>query len=158
MHCEISCVMKLVAAAERLCKENHHHLRKPNVPCDVSNPPFCRHRLRSRYLSPQARRCRAVSAYVAQFSCPDGRITIDFAFKDGILDIPIFRRSKRSLEGVNVDSFRALSANSISYWTKRLGERAGFDHPFQPYALRKEVGTELTAKLRSQNALHVVTF
>ena len=83
------------------------------------------------------------------FSSPDGRITIDFAFRDDILEIPIFRRSTRSIEGVHVDPLKALSANSISYWTKRLGQRAGFDHPFQPYALRREVATELTGNFES---------
>ncbi|KAI4260744.1 MAG: hypothetical protein LQ352_000136 [Teloschistes flavicans] len=78
------------------------------------------------------------------FVSPDGRITIDFAFKDDILEIPIFRRSTRSIEGIHVDPRLALSANSISSWTKRLGQRAGFSHPFQPYALRRDVGTELT--------------
>ena len=83
------------------------------------------------------------------FSSPDGRITIDFAFRDDILELLIFRRSTRSIEGVHVDPLKALSANSISYWTKRLGQRAGFDHSFQPYALQREVGTELTGKSKS---------
>jgi len=78
------------------------------------------------------------------FSCPDGRITVDFAFRDGILDIPIFRRVTRSLQGVQVDPRKALSANSFAYWMKRLGQRAGFEHSFLPYCLRREVGTELT--------------
>ncbi|KAL8776435.1 MAG: hypothetical protein Q9194_003154 [Teloschistes cf. exilis] len=78
------------------------------------------------------------------FFTPDGPITIDFAFRDDILEIPIFRRATRSIEGIHVDPLRAQFANSISYWTKKLGQRAGFDHSFQPYALRREVGTELT--------------
>ena len=78
------------------------------------------------------------------FSSPDGRITIDFTFKDDILEIPIFRCSQRSIQGLQVDPKRALSANSISFWMKRLGQRAGFEYPLQPYALRREVGTELT--------------
>lgn len=78
------------------------------------------------------------------FSSPDGRITIDFAFRDDILKVPIFRRSTLSMEGVHDDPLKALPANSISYWIRRSGQRAGFDHPLQPYALRHEVGTELT--------------
>ena len=78
------------------------------------------------------------------FSCPDGRITIDFSFKDEILDTPIFRRSIQTIDGVSVDPHKALSANSISYQTRRLGQRAGFDYPLTPYALRREVGTECT--------------
>ncbi|MCJ1473138.1 hypothetical protein MMC13_001789 [Lambiella insularis] len=78
------------------------------------------------------------------FTPPEGRITIDFVFRNDILETPVFRRTMSSMKGVQVDPVRALSANSISYWMKRLGERAGFEHPLQPYALRREVGTELT--------------
>lgn len=90
------------------------------------------------------------------FVSPDGRITIDFAFKDDILEIPIFRRSTRSIEGIHVDPRLALSANSISSWTKRLGQRAGFSHPFQPYALRRDVGTELTGMSDKWNTFHII--
>ena len=48
------------------------------------------------------------------FSSPDGRITIDFGFRDDILEISVFRCSTRSIEGVHVDPVKALSANSIS--------------------------------------------
>ena len=77
------------------------------------------------------------------FSIPDGRIIIDFTFKDDIFEIPIFRCSQRSIQGLRVDPKRALSANSISFWMKQLGQRAGFEYPLQPYALRRKVGTEL---------------
>jgi len=55
------------------------------------------------------------------FSSLDGRITIDFAFRDDILEILIFRRSTRLIEGVYINPLKALSINLISYWTKRLG-------------------------------------
>ena len=78
------------------------------------------------------------------FSCPDGRITIEFALRDDILEVPVFRRSMRTVEGHSVHPTRAESADTISYGTKRLGQRAGFEHPFTPYCLRREVGTEIT--------------
>lgn len=49
------------------------------------------------------------------FSSLDGRITIDFAFRDDILEILVFRYSTRSIKGVHVDPIKALSANLISY-------------------------------------------
>lgn len=55
------------------------------------------------------------SRILHSFSCPDGRITIDFAFRDDILDIPIFRHTTRSIQGPRIDPLKALSANSISY-------------------------------------------
>ena len=84
------------------------------------------------------------------FSCPDGRITIDFTFNSDIMDVPIFRRTTARIDGVHVDPLKALPAHSVSNWTKRLGERAGFDCPFTLYALRREVGTELTGRCPSQ--------
>jgi len=78
------------------------------------------------------------------FCSPSGRITIDFNFRDDILDVPVFRRSKQNLKDVNVDPIKALSASSIAHWTRRLGQRAGFEHPFRTYCIRRQVGTELT--------------
>ena len=78
------------------------------------------------------------------FRNPEGRITIDFMFRDEILDVPIFRAYERRLEGVRVHPFKALSAKAISDESKRLGQRSGLPHPFRPYCLRREVGTELT--------------
>lgn len=49
------------------------------------------------------------------FSSLYGRIIIDFAFRDDILEIPVFRCSTRSIEGVHVNPIKALSANLISY-------------------------------------------
>ena len=45
----------------------------------------------------------------------NGRITIDFAFKDDILEILVFYYSIRSIEGIYINFIKALSANSISY-------------------------------------------
>ncbi len=79
---------------------------------------------------------------------PDARITIEFSFREEILDVPIFRRSERRLEGMFVDPLRATSGDFLSSNTKRLGRRAGFEHPFKPYNLRREVATEVTGMIR----------
>ena len=80
------------------------------------------------------------------FQNPERRITIDFKFRNDILDKPIFRTYKRNLEGISVHPFKTLFAKSISDESKRLGQRAGLSYPFRPYCLRREVGTELTGK------------
>jgi hypothetical protein len=80
------------------------------------------------------------------FRCPDGRTTIKFALREDILDTPVFRRSRQTMEGVAVDPIKALSATAISYGMTRLGRNAGFDRPLQPYCLRREVGIELTGQ------------
>lgn len=80
------------------------------------------------------------------FQNPEGRITIEFKFRDEVLDIPVFRSFERCLTGIRVHPTRALSASVISPEAKRLGQRAGLPHPFKPYCLRREVGTELTGQ------------
>ncbi len=77
------------------------------------------------------------------FHCPDGRTTMQFALQDDILDTLIFCCSRQTMKGVTVDSIKAMSATTLSYGTTRLGRNAGFDRPFHPYCLRREVGTEL---------------
>ena len=64
---------------------------------------------------------------------PDGRITIDFTFRD--LDVPIFCSAKWMTEGIVVDPEKALSVKLLNYGFSRLGQRAGFDHPLTPYCL-----------------------
>ena len=81
------------------------------------------------------------------FLSPDSRITIDFTFKNNILEIPIFSCFQQSIQGLRVDFKRAFSANFISFWMKRLGQRARFKYSLQSYAFRCEVGTELTGLL-----------
>ena len=46
------------------------------------------------------------------------------------------------MNGVIVDPHKALPANTISYWTERLSQRAEFGRPFTSYALRRYVATE----------------
>ena len=49
------------------------------------------------------------------FSSLNGRIIIDFAFKDNILKILVFRYFIRFIKGIYINPIKALSANSISY-------------------------------------------
>ena len=79
-----------------------------------------------------------------RFRNPEGRITIDFKFKDDILEVPLFRAYQRSFDGISVHPTKALPAQTLNEESKRLGQRAGLPHSFQPYCLRREVGTELT--------------
>jgi len=99
--------------------------------CDISYPSFYSHRLHLQRFSPKTRLRLAYHIYLRNFSDSEGRITISFAFRDDILEAPIFQRSTRSMNGVHVNPLKAIPVNSIPYWTKRLGERAGLDHPFQ---------------------------
>ena len=79
-----------------------------------------------------------------RFQSPEGRITIEFKFREDILEVPVFRAWHSLREGVEIHPTRALSASVINQESKRLGRLAGLSHDFRPYCLRREVGTELT--------------
>ena len=74
----------------------------------------------------------------------EGSLTIEFKFRDSALALPIFRPHERGSAGIQVHPFKALSATTLGGYFRRLGQRAGLPHPFTPYCLRREVGTELT--------------
>ena len=83
------------------------------------------------------------------FTSPEGRITIEFKFRDTILDIPVFRAWHPQLNGTEIHPTRALSAGYINTESTRLGRLAGLPHSFRPYCLRREVGTQLTGEQTS---------
>lgn len=127
------------------------------MPCNVSYSSFRDHRLR-----PQCFFLRLVFVELTlytlhKFASPDGRIIIDFAFRNDSLKTSIFRRFTYFMKNIHVGPFRTLSVNSISYRIKKVGQRAGFNHSFQSYALRCEMGTGLTDKSVSWNTSHIVT-
>lgn len=81
------------------------------------------------------------------FKSPEGRVTIEFKFRDDILDIAVFRGWKSGFNGVEIDPVKPLKAQFLNEECRRLGEQAGLEHRFTPYCLRREVGTELTGKV-----------
>ena len=74
----------------------------------------------------------------------EGRTTLEFKFREDILAIPVFRFWHSTLRGIEVHPNRPLPAHNLNRESKRLGEQAGLPHPFRPYCLRREVGTQLT--------------
>ena len=85
-------------------------------------------------------------AKMHSFRVPEGRITIEFKFKEEILDVPVFRTYDRNVTGVRVPPIKALSASGLGQEARHLSQRAGLPHPFKPYCLRREVGTELAGR------------
>lgn len=58
---------------------------------------------------------RLISYILHNFFSSDGRIIINFAFRDDIFKISIFRRSTRFIKDIYVNPLKALSVNLISY-------------------------------------------
>ena len=75
---------------------------------------------------------------------PEGSNAIEFKLGNDVSDLPIFRPHEIRSTGIQVHPSKALSANILSSYFRRWGERAGLPHTFTPYCLRREVGTELT--------------
>ena len=83
-------------------------------------------------------------AKMHSFKTPEGRIDIEFRFREDILDIPVCRAFERHLTGIRTHPTKAMSAVPYCRIMKRLGQMSGLPHPFRPYCLRREGGTELT--------------
>ena len=78
------------------------------------------------------------------FATVEGRTTLEFKLRKDMKKVPIFRFWRSTLHGVEVDPTRPLPASNLNRESRRLGQQAGLLHPFRPYCLRREVGTQLT--------------
>ena len=95
---------------------------------------------------PDLRDLGLTPAKLHSFENAEGRNTIEYKFRDDILDVPLFRSWHSTLDGVRTHPSKPLSAVTVHRESKRLGEQAGLPHPFRMYCLRREVGTELTGR------------
>lgn len=82
-------------------------------------------------------------AKMHSFKTPEGRIKIEFKFREDILDTPVYRTFERTLTGIRTHPIKAMSAVPYCRIIKRLGQISGLLYPFRPYCLRREDRTEL---------------
>ena len=98
---------------------------------------------------PDLTREELTPAKMHTFKHPEGRTTIEFRFRQDILNTPLFRGWYSQLERTVVHPTKALSATYLMTESHRLGQLVGLPHPFRPYCLRCEVGSALTVESRN---------
>lgn len=67
-------------------------------------------------------------------------------WKEGILDMPVFRASVRAPEGCAISPDKELSYEQYHDWITRLGEETGFVKRFTTYCLRRATGNAINGK------------
>ena len=70
---------------------------------------------------------------------PDGFNQLLLPWKEDILEFPIFRRSIRTVNGIEI-SKEALRDSTLRPWVRKLGEITGIEKVCHPYVLRYAAG------------------
>ncbi len=68
---------------------------------------------------------------------PPGRKSLMLKWKRRVLDLPIFREPLRGAGGAGTSPTAPLRASTWIRHLKRLGQKAGFEHSFTQYGLRR---------------------
>lgn len=80
---------------------------------------------------------------------PSQRNSIEFQWKESILDTPIFRRTENTTNGTGISPYRCLSDKVFRDQLQRLGFSAGYKDILTPYAVRRGAGNAVDSKFMS---------
>lgn len=80
---------------------------------------------------------------IPRLRIPDGRNELPLLLDPALDDIPIFRTSERTLQGISISINRPLPYTTIEPWVKKMGVITGFPQVTRPYSLRYGAGTAL---------------
>lgn len=58
-------------------------------------------------------------------------------------DVPVFRQSERTLQGIGISPDKPLPYSTLEPWVKKIGTITGFRQVTRPYSLRYGAGTAL---------------
>jgi hypothetical protein len=58
-------------------------------------------------------------------------------------EVPVFRMSERTLQGIGISPNRPLPYSTLEPWIKKIGAITGFRQVTRPYSLRYGAGTAL---------------
>lgn len=87
---------------------------------------------------------------------PAYRESLQLKWKKSMLDIPVFRRSIRTKDGIMTSPIRAMGYDTFAKYLKTLGKAAGFRQPLTAYCLRRGAanavnGTYMRAQCEMQS-------
>ncbi|OJD28093.1 hypothetical protein ACJ73_00490 [Blastomyces percursus] len=74
---------------------------------------------------------------------PEGINQLKLHLDPALDDVPVIRKSERTLEGIEISATEALTYATIKLWIKRIGEIAAFRDIVRPYSLRYGAGKAL---------------
>lgn len=71
--------------------------------------------------------------------CNEHRLSLD----PDLDDVPVFRQTERTLQGLGISSDRPLAYSTLLPWVKKMGVITGFRQVARPYSLRYGAGKTL---------------
>lgn len=74
---------------------------------------------------------------------PEDTYQLEFNLDPGLSDIPILRRSERTLDGIRISDVEALTYNILLPWIKCIGKISTIRQIVRPYSLRYGAGKAL---------------
>jgi len=74
---------------------------------------------------------------IYRIQIPAGKKSITLKWKSSMLDIPIFRQPKSSVNGYGTSATEPLRSTTWIRYTKRLGLKSGLEHSFTQYVVRR---------------------
>ncbi|TQB67628.1 hypothetical protein MPDQ_005096 [Monascus purpureus] len=73
----------------------------------------------------------------------DGCNELPLRIDPALDDVPIFRMSERTLQGISISPYKPLPYTTIEPWVKKMGAITGFPQVTRPYSLRYGARTAL---------------
>ncbi|KAJ6166764.1 hypothetical protein N7470_002211 [Penicillium chermesinum] len=80
---------------------------------------------------------------IPQLRIPDGCNELPLHIDPALDDVPIFRMSERTMQGISISPDKPLPYTTIEPWVKKIGVITGFPQVTCPYSLRYGAGTAL---------------
>ncbi|EGC46846.1 C2H2 finger domain-containing protein [Histoplasma capsulatum var. duboisii H88] len=74
---------------------------------------------------------------------PDDTYQIELHLDPALNEVPVFRRSERTMERIEISATEALTYSTIRPWIRRVGELSAFRDIVRPYSLRYGAGKAL---------------
>ncbi|KAI2959645.1 hypothetical protein CBS147352_10781 [Aspergillus niger] len=83
------------------------------------------------------------ASQIPRLRIPDERNELPLHIDPALDDVPIFRKSERTLQGISISPDEPLPYSTIEPWVKNIGVYTGLPQVTRPYSLRYGAGTAL---------------
>jgi hypothetical protein len=83
---------------------------------------------------------------IFRIEVPAHRNGLQVKWKPEIFNVPIFRRTIRTAQGIIISPNKALAYDTFNQYLQRLGRNAGFQDKLTPYYIRRATANAVAGK------------
>jgi hypothetical protein len=88
------------------------------------------------------------AADIFRIEVPAHRNSLQLKWKPEVLDIPIFRRTVYTAQGLTISPDKALTYDTFNQYLHRLGRNARFQDKLTPYCIRRATANAVSGEFR----------